>query len=571
MAAAMAHRDDHEPPASVPQFGVPWVPRGQSLRESIHALLNGPWTARPSSDFGTDAPNAPLHLGPSWIASLPARNALLASVLIHVIIIMIIALRPIPIPRQDQPAPQSARYELTWYPLRDLPHLSPSGRRNDGAARTSKIDGVPRRGAHAYHPRQTILSQPLAPTHPRQALIVPRAPMTAPKILPPLPNVVQWSRLAAPSQPARPSLSARVSHQTPLLPNRGKQELTAPDIRPGDNAPGALLFADVTPVVPRPRLSMPSGGSRPTTPSPRNRGEETPAPQITAGKARGSAGQNWIALSADPAPVPPPATPPQGNLTARLSVSPDGLHRGDPSGAREGGLADGGAEGGSGSGSLGTSTRGGGGPAGISIGGGNPTGTSSGFGVGRPGGRGGVESPVPLSAGRSPLHVLPGSLAPLSSRSAAASPKSADVPVTSGLIDPEHVLKTKQFYTLFVNMPNLTSAQGSWVMNFAELDSDGKPAPQREGLSGPVPLHKVDPKYPPDMVNSHVEGEVILYAIIRVDGSVDSVQLVRGVDPELDRNAMEALSRWKFRPALRNNQPVELEALVRIPFRSNPL
>jgi protein TonB len=108
-------------------------------------------------------------------------------------------------------------------------------------------------------------------------------------------------------------------------------------------------------------------------------------------------------------------------------------------------------------------------------------------------------------------------------------------------------------------------------MNFAELDSDGKPAPRREGLSGPVPLHKVDPKYPPDMVNEHVEGEVILYAIIRADGSVDSVQLVRGVDPELDRNAMQALSRWKFRPALRNNQPVELEALVRIPFRSNPL
>jgi protein TonB len=132
------------------------------------------------------------------------------------------------------------------------------------------------------------------------------------------------------------------------------------------------------------------------------------------------------------------------------------------------------------------------------------------------------------------------------------------------------VLRTKQFYTLFVNMPNLTSSAGSWIMNFAELDSDGEPAPRREGLAGPVPLRKVDPKYPPDMVNEHVEGEVLLYAIIRADGSVDSVQIVKGIEPELDRNAMQALSRWKFRPALRNNQPVELEALVRIPFRYNP-
>jgi TonB family protein len=167
--------------------------------------------------------------------------------------------------------------------------------------------------------------------------------------------------------------------------------------------------------------------------------------------------------------------------------------------------------------------------------------------------------------------VLPGSVAPSSSRPAASPKTAAIVPSPSGLIDPEHVLKTTQFYTLFVNMPNLTSTAGSWVMNFAELDSDGNPAPRREGLSGPVPLHKVDPKYPPDMVNGNVEGEVILYAIIRADGSVDSVQLVRGVEPELDRNAMQALSQWKFRPALRNNRPVELETLVRIPFRSNPL
>jgi len=65
-----------------------------------------------------------------------------------------------------------------------------------------------------------------------------------------------------------------------------------------------------------------------------------------------------------------------------------------------------------------------------------------------------------------------------------------------------------------------------------------------------------------------VEGEVVLYAVIRRDGSVDSVQLVRGIDEELDANAMKALSQWKFRPATRQGEPVELEAIVHIPFHA---
>jgi protein TonB len=82
-----------------------------------------------------------------------------------------------------------------------------------------------------------------------------------------------------------------------------------------------------------------------------------------------------------------------------------------------------------------------------------------------------------------------------------------------------------------------------------------------------VPLQKVDPKYPQTLKSERVTGEVILYAVIRRDGSVDSIQLVRGIDHELDANAMKALRQWKFRPAAKQGTPVELEAIVHIPFR----
>ena len=138
-------------------------------------------------------------------------------------------------------------------------------------------------------------------------------------------------------------------------------------------------------------------------------------------------------------------------------------------------------------------------------------------------------------------------------------------------VPPEKVLGSKHVYTLHVNMPNLTSASGSWVLNFAELDemdASVYPKSAASDLAGPVPLRKVDPKYPPQLRNAHVEGEVILYAIIRKDGSVDSIQLVHGVDAQLDANAIEALAEWKFQPGEKHGEPIDLEAVVHIPFRS---
>jgi TonB family protein len=135
---------------------------------------------------------------------------------------------------------------------------------------------------------------------------------------------------------------------------------------------------------------------------------------------------------------------------------------------------------------------------------------------------------------------------------------------------PEAVFAYKKVYTLNVNMPNLNSATGSWILNFSELRSGADNthhAQQSAELSGPVPLQKVDPKYPPTLITERVTGEVILYAVIRRDGSVDSIQLVRGIDEQLDANAIRALRQWKFRPGAKQGIPIELEAIVHIPFR----
>jgi len=136
-----------------------------------------------------------------------------------------------------------------------------------------------------------------------------------------------------------------------------------------------------------------------------------------------------------------------------------------------------------------------------------------------------------------------------------------------GVADPQRiedeVFAGKRFYSLTLNMPNLTSASGSWVVRFAELN----PTPVRGDLTAPVATAKVDPAYPADLMRDGVEGTVVLYAVIHTDGTVSEVRILRGFDSRLDENARLALSRWHFRPATKNGAAVDLEAVVQIPFR----
>lgn len=545
-------------PGEIPELGVSWASRWKTLRENIAALLSGPWRATSGATS--------LYLGPRWVSSLHARGSLLGSIVFHAaLIVLVLSSSSRAVEPGDSSGEESPHYQLTWYPLRDLPRLSPGHK--VGLHKLRGNNRIPRRGADAFHPRQRILSLPDVPTHPRQTLIRPDAPLVAPKILPPLPNVVQWSQTP---QPAAPKLNPSHVRQAPVLRQRNAHSTAAPDIHAAENPPASILFADSLPPVERPKLPVTAGNAHPTNARRRNSMADPP-PDITASATSNGASQNWIALSADPAAVPPPDAPPEGNLSARFTVSPDGLHSGIPDGAKNG--TDDGA---SGNGEGGLGGVGSKGPAGISISGGGIPSPASGSGTG--GGLGGnpggtITGRLGGLPGHAALHVMPGGLgasnsAVSPSRLIPGSATGSGTPGSNPLLEPAAILRTKQFFTLYVNMPNLTSAMGSWVLNFAELTPDGSPALTSEGLTGPEPLRKVDPKYPPGLISSHVEGEVVLYAIIRKDGSVDSIQLIRGVDPELDRNAMDALSRWKFRPGLRHNEPVELESVVRIPFRT---
>ena len=142
-----------------------------------------------------------------------------------------------------------------------------------------------------------------------------------------------------------------------------------------------------------------------------------------------------------------------------------------------------------------------------------------------------------------------------------------DIPPEPTPENPEAGFAGRRTRTLSINMPNISSAQGSWIVRFSEVAG-----PERKGeLLAPVPYVKVDPKYARSAIEEGVEGEVILSGVIRSDGVVDHVALIRSLDQRLDEAAISALLKWKFHPAWRGGVPVDVDMVVRIPFRLTPL
>ncbi len=146
---------------------------------------------------------------------------------------------------------------------------------------------------------------------------------------------------------------------------------------------------------------------------------------------------------------------------------------------------------------------------------------------------------------------------------------------TAKLSEPERtVFGDRKFYSVTLNMPNLNSGGGSWVIRFAELNhaasdhaSSGDANAPAVDLTQPMATRKVDPAYPQQLMRENVHGTVILYAVIHADGSVGSVRVLRGVDERLDRFASEAVTQWQFQPATKSGSPVDVEATFQIPFR----
>ena len=83
----------------------------------------------------------------------------------------------------------------------------------------------------------------------------------------------------------------------------------------------------------------------------------------------------------------------------------------------------------------------------------------------------------------------------------------------------------------------------------------------------PVVLRKPTPSYTAAAIGARVQGVVLLRGIVRRNGRVDTLSVVRGLGHGLEENAMrEIASIWKFWPGMRNGQAVDVWVTIEVTF-----
>jgi protein TonB len=282
-----------------------------------------------------------------------------------------------------------------------------------------------------------------------------------------------------------------------------------------------------------------------------------PPPSIGGSGAGGSSQGRLIALGINPVMPTGPVAVPAGNRRGTFGAGPNG--KPGASGKPDFGGTNSAANGTGGTTKEGNGLKGhknGALPEGLHVGA-VPGATASIQRNGSPGGDGngdGTADPREIASAKVP-----------NAATSAPSDRRVVAPVSSDKVTDvdRQVFGDRRFYAMTLNMPNLNSVTGSWVIRFAEL----KAADKQGELLAPVPTEKSDPGYPLELIRANVHGSVTLRAVIHSDGRVGDVTVLNSADDRLDSYAASALSRWKFLPALKEGKPVALEAVVVIPFR----
>jgi protein TonB len=88
------------------------------------------------------------------------------------------------------------------------------------------------------------------------------------------------------------------------------------------------------------------------------------------------------------------------------------------------------------------------------------------------------------------------------------------------------------------------------------------------GVTTPVVLREVKPQYTSDAMRAKVQGSVWLECVVRQDGTVGEVKVVRSLDSTfgLDLEAMKAARQWRFRPGTRMGEPVNVLVVIQLDF-----
>ena len=493
-----------------------------------------------------------------------------------------------------------------------------------GAARK----GSPGTPAHAtkgfsYPGPQPILSDPPKPTN-RIQTILQTGLVNPPELKPliPLPNMVQM----ADSGPAPVPQVEPV--KLPRTEPAKSQHPAPPNVRPGPKVtvPNLPTFtAEIVPPTEAPKLTLPTrvpqdpslqAEAKPLEPVTKP-GEQPPEPrappQFSPLPTSGKDLHNLLVLSPMPAPPEKSLNIPTGEARGLFAISPEPdlttVNPGSgskleplPSSATgsgnqieapienaaakiEAGVGTGGAKG-AGAGPFGSAFSGitVEGVAGPDMADGKGAGTGHGPDIGRGHGPGAGTGPgggafpgITIQGGRMETGVAArsrhhtGTPAPPQHSYGLTIVSTAN---SGGGLADLGVFQHEQVYTVYLDARRtVEDPASSWTLQYAVLP--GAAAPERaaksscrsqEGLVPPFPVNKELPQWPVELAQKYCHRLIVVYAIIDTAGKLVQMSVKQSPNAQLNNPLLEALSKWVFRPAELDGNPVAVKALLGIPL-----
>jgi protein TonB len=102
------------------------------------------------------------------------------------------------------------------------------------------------------------------------------------------------------------------------------------------------------------------------------------------------------------------------------------------------------------------------------------------------------------------------------------------------------------------------------ALTAAQIIKDETFAPE-ELEKPPEPVTEIAPVYPPELRKAKIDGVVTLLFVINEDGRVEDPRVENSSRPEFEKPALDAIRKWRFRPGMKDGEPVR--TYVKRPFR----
>lgn len=100
-----------------------------------------------------------------------------------------------------------------------------------------------------------------------------------------------------------------------------------------------------------------------------------------------------------------------------------------------------------------------------------------------------------------------------------------------------------------------------------EVKFTGTYLPADEVDTPPTVIERSAPDFPSVMAKAHIDGKAIIALLVSTSGQPEQVQVEQATHPLFANAALNAVKRWRFKPALKNGQPVASTFTLPIEFR----